>query len=402
MRRIEPTGATEADELGFGPRTWDQPQFLARGQLTTVERMPTVVLERSGPQLDLGRGPDLDVDRLTIDDPLTGRPMSGTQFLDRRLAIDGLLVYADGGVRYETYRNGMNVADHHVVHSVTKTLTTMAIGIAVGRGWLATDAEVRDLVPAVAGLEAWTGITVQHVLDMATGLATEEHYEDPDSMYWRYADAVGYFGPEGGAIGALGFVADELTRRSGPPGAVFDYASYLTNLLPACLASATGRPAVELYEELLVARIGAEADALLNTDTHGHPIVEGQLNLTLRDLARWGLLYLNDGHNLAGEAVVPAAWVAETFRPSAGRANAFAASDYADLFPGAQYHNQMWLLDPEGGVGAMLGIHGQFVWLDRRRQVLIAGVASYPTQVDPLLVVCLQRLWSAVSGAAVH
>ncbi len=401
MRWIEPT-ATEADELGYGPGTWDQPQFLARGQLTTAERMPTVVLERAGPVLDLGHGPDLDVDGLTIEDPLTGRPMGGSQFLDRRLAIDGLLVWADGGIRYETYRNGFGPTDHHLVHSVTKTLTTMAVGTAVDRGWLAVDTQVRELVPAVADLDAWAGVTVQHVLDMATGLATEEHYEDPDSMYWRYADAVGYFGPTEGAAGALGFVTAELTRRAGPPAAVFNYASYLTNLLPACLTSATGRSAAELYEELLVARIGAEADVLLNTDAHGHPIVEGHLNLTLRDLTRWALLHLDDGRNLAGESIVPAEWVSGTFRHSPDRAAAFAASDYAEMFPGAEYHNKTWVLDPANGIGAMLGIHGQFVWLDRNRRLLIAGLASYPTQVDPLMVSSLQRLWAAVSEAALH
>jgi len=72
-----------------------------------------------------------------------------------------------------------------------------------------------DYVPELAALPAWAPVTLEHVLDMATGVDLEEHYENPDSMYWRYAYAVGYYAGDSAASGStLGFVTSELTRAA--------------------------------------------------------------------------------------------------------------------------------------------------------------------------------------------
>jgi len=400
MRWINPTPAAAADDLGYGPRTWDAPQFLSRGQIESEARMPTAVLEQRGPVLPLAAGTPLDIEGFEFVDPLSGRAMSGSQFLDRRLYTDGLLVFHDGGVRFETYRNGLRPSDRHILHSVSKTLTTMMIGVAIADGMIDPSAPIRSYVAPLRGVPAWRDITVQHVLDMATGLNCDEHYENPDSMYWDYAEVAGYYGLADPAPGGvIDFVVDHLTEVIESPAHRFNYASYLTNLLPACVTEVYGRPAVELYEELIHQRVGCEWDALVNCDSTGAPIVEGQLNLSLRDFARWALLYLHDGRNLAGEQVIPGAWITEATADDAGRRAAFARGESAARFPNAQYHNQAWVLDAEAGVLAMLGIHGQFAYVDRPRQLLIVGVASYPTQVDPLLTVCTQQLWQSVTTA---
>ena len=146
-------------ELGYGAGTWDRPQFLARGQLTTAERMPTAVLDPPARPLELPRGRPLDLGQVAVDDPLTGRPMAATELATRRLCLDGLLIWADGGVRHESYHNGMEPDDRHLLHSVTKTLTTLAVGIAVDEGRLSPDDEVAAHVPALRALPAWEGIT---------------------------------------------------------------------------------------------------------------------------------------------------------------------------------------------------------------------------------------------------
>ncbi len=127
----------------------------------------------------------------------------------------------------------------------------------------------------------------------------------------------------------------------------------------------------------------------------GDPIVEGQVNLTLRDFARWGHLLATGGRSLTGAQVVPRAWVDDTFAPSADRAAAFARGASADAMPGAEYHNQTWVLEP-GRVVSMLGIHGQFCWVDRDAQTMIVGFSSYPVQTHPLLSATLRQLWETV------
>jgi len=228
----------QLSEVGYDATAWDRPWFLPRGQITAAERMPSAVLEPGGPSTPVPRGPALDVGALSFTDPLTGRAMTGDQFLDRRLYTDALAVLQDGRLVYETYRNAVTESDRHVAHSCSKTLTTMAIGIALDEGLLDRAQPMATYVPELAAIAAWDRVTLEHVLDMATGLEFDEHYENADSMYWRYAHAVGYYtGPASGQVGALGFATDELTKAIEPPGVRFNYGSYLTNLLPIAVAN---------------------------------------------------------------------------------------------------------------------------------------------------------------------
>jgi CubicO group peptidase (beta-lactamase class C family) len=394
-----PTGTpAQLERLGFTDRTWDRPWNLFRGHLTMMERMPSAVLS-PGETAPWPKAAPLDLDQIEVLDPLTDRPMTLPQLLDYRLRSDGLMVIKDGRVLAERYAGGMRETDHHVVHSCSKTLTATMVGIAIEEGRLDPRSSVQEHIAELASMPAWDGVSVQHILDMVAGLNTEEHYEDPDSMYWRYADAVGYYGSVGDPAGTLGFVVAELRDRIDEPGSRFNYASYLSNLLPVILERVYGRSAVEVYEEHVYAKIGAEDTAIINVDVHGRPIVEGQVNVTLRDFARWAFPFANGGASLAGEQVVPATWIDETMTSSPERATAFWRGDYAELMPGAEYHNQAWLLDPSEGVMAMLGIHGQFAHYDRPRDLLIVGMSSFPDQANALMMELLDRTWAGITAA---
>jgi CubicO group peptidase (beta-lactamase class C family) len=400
---VPPAGTPHGlSEIGYDGTTWDQPCHLARGQLTTAERMPSAELEPGGPPTPVQPGEQLGVDELSFTDPLTGRSMPGSQFLDRRLYTDALAVVHDGEMVFETYRNGMTEHDRHVAHSCSKTLTTMMVGVAIADGKLERSRPMAELVPELAALPAWQPVTLEHVLDMATGIDLEENYEQPDSMYWRYAYEVGYYtGNTPPSGNTLAFVTTELTRAVEPPGVRFNYGSYLTNLLPLALANAYGVPAVDLYEDRIYRHLGAERPALVNLDPAGNPIVEGQVNLTLRDFVRWGYLLMDEGRALGGQQVIPPEWVNDTYTPSRARAAAFARGEDAESMPGAEYHNQTWVLEP-GRVVTMLGIHGQFCWVDRETRTMIVGFSSYPVQTHPLLSATQRELWSVVRGALVE
>lgn len=383
--------------LGFAGNNWDMPQFLALGHTTTTQRMRTAVMSPPSRSMLLPEASGLPVDDLVVQDPLLERPVPLSVLLERRLQCDGLLVFHGAGVRHESYRGGFTASDVHLLHSCSKTLTTMMIGIAAAEGRLQLDAPVCSFVPELP--EAWADVTVQHALDMASGIHSEEHYDDADGMYWRYAPAVGYYGDTGAGEGTLAFLTNNLTQRVAAPGTVFNYASYVTNLLPILLERVYDEHPVALYERALFQRIGAEHQGYVNCDCEDRPIVEGQVSLSLRDFARWALLYLHQGRNLEGRQIVPQAWVQESFTASAANRAAFARGEQAELFPGGGYHNQLWLPEPDRGIGAMLGIHGQFAYFDLPRELLIVGVSSYPTQLDALMTQCLTTLWRAITEA---
>ena len=95
------------------------------------------------------------------------------------------------------------------------------------------------------------------------------------------------------------------------------------------LTRVAGAPFPELFSREVWSRIGAEQDAPIMLDASGFPVVEGGICTTLRDLARFGLLCLEDGR-LGGEQIVPAEWVARVRVSDSELIEAFRASTDAD------------------------------------------------------------------------
>jgi len=131
-------------------------------------------------------------------------------------------------------------------------------------------------------------------------------------------------------------VLRDLTRRSDEPGTRFNYASYLTNLLPIAVQRTYGAPVLELLKQRIYRHLAAEQPAPLNLDSTRLPIVEGQANLTLRDFARWGHLLLDGGRTIDGRQIVPEAWIAQAFTPDPAQTQAFARGESAESLPRAE------------------------------------------------------------------
>ena len=386
--------------LGIDRSNWDQPQHLSVSQLRMDRMMPVVYLEPAA-IWPLPRSPHtLDVAALPFDDPLTGQTITGDTFLDRRLFNDALLVFHRGAVVHESYRNGMSATDRHVQHSTTKSLTTMLIAQAFADGVLDPAAPFAEYIPELNTVPAWRGVTLQHVLDMAAGLRYVEQYDDRACEYFSYARAVGYYpAPASEAIGARRWLIEHMTQRAAAPGAVFNYASPLTNALLMAVEHARGEPILELLERNLFQRIGAASVGWFNTDQFGFPIAEGQLSLTLQDFARWASVMVNGGKNLAGDRVIPASFIAALCAPNPAARAAFAASPAAERAPRGHYHNQYWILEPALQQFTMLGIHGQFAWFDLPHELMIVGYGSFPVAGSPLLAAARTQLCQRISAA---
>ena len=111
---------------------------------------------------------------------------------------------------------------------------------------------------------------------------------------------------------------------------------------------------------------GAEFDADITVDAHGNPMADGGISATLRDLARFGQLYLRRGR-VGRLQVLPAWWVDDTVRGAADGPAAFnGASPMPGYPPGAHYRNCWWVRDPAVPLFHGSGIYGQHVFVHRR------------------------------------
>jgi CubicO group peptidase (beta-lactamase class C family) len=269
-------------------------------------------------------------------------------------SVTALVILKDGALVHESYHLGTGADDRRISWSVAKSFLSALAGILVAEGAIPSlDVPVTEAAPALAG-SAYDGATLRHVLQMSSGVRFNEDYLDFNSDINRMGRVLAL----GGSMD--GFAAG-LTERDAAPGDRWHYVSIDTHVVGMVLAGLTGRSVADLITDHIVAPMGFEADPIYLTDGYGVPFVLGGLNLTTRDYARFGQM-LAQGGQWQGRQIVPEDWITASTTPSAPTA------------PGAiGYGFQWWVPQgwPEGRFLAQ-GIYGQFILIDRARNVVVA------------------------------
>lgn len=272
--------------------------------------------------------------------------------------ITGLVVLKDGRLVHESYYHGTGPDDKRISWSVAKGFLSALFGIVMAKGDIASlDDMVTDYAPLLQG-SAYDRVSLRQLLTMTTGVHFNEDYLNPASDINRM-----------GRVLALGRSMDAfaagLHRRDRPPGHLWRYVSIDTHVLGMVIRGATGRTIGDLMSEELIAPLGLEAEPYYVTDGLGEPFVLGGLNMTTRDYARFGQLFLQNGR-VGGRQIVPAAWVAASTRPS------------APTEPGAMGYGFHWWIPPQAIPGEFMaqGIYGQFIYINRPAGVVIAVNAA--------------------------
>jgi CubicO group peptidase (beta-lactamase class C family) len=205
--------------------------------------------------------------------------------------VSGIVVVRSGQIVFERYPR-MRPGDRHLLMSVTKVFTSAIVGILELRGLLALGQPVDTVIGELAG-SGWAGVTVSDVLDMASGIACLETdspgaYTDPGHPFYRFEASLGWR-PAAGEPDTYRLVASFPSHRQ--PGQVYEYTSANTFVLSWLVERVTGLPFAEVLGREIWSRGGFEAPAQLCTSAIGAPASHGGLCVTLRDLARFGMLF---------------------------------------------------------------------------------------------------------------
>ena len=290
---------------------------------------------------------------------------------------DGFLVLHQGRIVAEHYFNGMAPDVPHLLMSVSKSVTSAVAGVLAGRGLLRVSAAVEEIVPELGGT-SFEGATVQDLLDMRAGTRFDESYDNPEADVRTY-ERVYLWRPDNGdprPADALGYFA--TLQNDGPHGGPFRYRSILTDVLAWVIERAAGARLHELISRELWQPMGAEFDAEITLDGHGNPMADGGICASLRDLARFGQLYL-DG----GRGIVPKDWIEDTIRGAPDGARAFADGDDSPGYPpGAHYRNCWWIRDPGVPFYQASGINGQNIFVHVPSQTVVAKFSTWPTALS--------------------
>lgn len=229
---------------------------------------------------------------------------------DRFRNVLSMAIVRNGKLVHEAYSPYCQRNTLHVLASITKSVSSTLIGIAIDKGFIeSVDARVIDLLPEFAPAvrdPRFEQITIEHLMTMTSGLEWFEHgssYNDPRNSEYRMVESEDW----------VRFVLSQPVRD--PPGEAFLYNTGGIHLLSAIIKSTTGLYANEFAEEHLFHPMGIRAYQW-NRDPRGFPCTggtDGGVGLRTRDLAKFGWLFLHDG-TWKGKQIVSPRWIAMATR----------------------------------------------------------------------------------------
>ncbi len=314
---------------------------------------------------------------------------------------DGLVIVHRGRIVFERYANGMTAESPHILMSVSKSLLGLLAGVLAAKGVLDPERLVTEVIPEVRGT-AYDGATIRHLLDMRAGIAFDEDYLATSGPIIAYRKAVNWNPLEPGETPAdLRSFYRELTKSSGPHGGPFNYVSPNTDLLGWVIERATGQRYVDVMSELLWRPLGAARSAYITVDRLGAPRCAGGVCMTVRDLARVGLLLVQEGAR-GSTPIVPERWIDDITLN--GDRDAWAAGNGVAFFPGLplRYRSKWYVQDGAAPLLFGLGIHGQHLFVDRPREVVIAKVSSQALPIDVARITATMRAVAAIIEFLAH
>ena len=266
-----------------------------------------------------------------------------------------VLIVKDGAIIAEQYRDGFDMNTPQRTWSVAKSIAATVIGAAVQAELIGVDEP--------AGLAAWSAqgdprgdITVENLMHMASGLTSLTAGNRTDDVYFGGGRVVDH---------ALG------NRVVAEPGTRWRYANNDTMLLMRVLRERMDddKDFLAFPFERVLYPLGMQ-NTFLETDWNGDFVMSSQVWTTSRDLARIGLLYLNDGV-WEGKRILPEGWASYVASPATAQPALVRANGRQNPGYGAQF----WLYGerhglPEGSYAAR-GNRGQYLMVVPEDNVLI-------------------------------
>lgn len=268
---------------------------------TVIVILPTKVAESDPTAAPL---PERKVDLSHVTYEVNGRTRTVDDFM--KSGTTNAIAFAHKGrFIYEDYENGFNPNTRHHQWSVTKSVTTSLVGIAVAEGLVDSIYDPIKKYIAEAEGTVWEGTSVEDLLQMESGTYwVDVPIHQPEQLVLMGAD---YH-----SNGLYGMTRDEyllkLTRTS-PPGEFHRYNSGDAQMLAWLLERVYQKPYPDILSEKLWRPAGMQNDALVMHDRLGNSFASMGLMATPRDMLRFGELHRNGGRSVTGKQIIPADWV---------------------------------------------------------------------------------------------
>lgn len=267
------------------------------------------------------------------------------------------LIVRNGKITYEKYLNGMKQSTVLPSYSVAKTMTSLMIGQLIDEGKIKESDTFVSVLPEFTAGTSFDKVTIKDLLDMNSGIGVSDNYPSGPSG-WGVAIAQMYASTD------VNWFLKNNRKMSEEPGTFPEYRSVNTQMLGLIIQKVTGRSLSEEFTDRIWQKMGADYDATWNVDREGgHEKAFCCFNATARDYARVAQALMSGDPKIASTS-----WKARL-------SNSAVKLDY-----GWGYGAQMW--HPYPGINLMMGLHGQYIYMDALNDTVIVKLSDMPTSSD--------------------
>ncbi len=391
MNRFSEVYGFPRSELNLG--NWRTRPYNVFSFHNVEEVLPVAMTAGQPGEAEAGTTGEGALDGLRVD--ISGEKHHWSDFL-KLSESDVFLAMKEGRFVCEWNAAHVDPARPHLLFSVTKSVTGMLCGMLEDEGLLDMSAPVSRYLPEAEGA-GFGNATLQQLADMRTSLAFDESYLNADGDYARYRRATGWNPPvEGAQAETMTELLLSIGQRDEPHGGPFEYASPNTDMLGVVVERVSGRRFMDLLNERIWKPLGARTKALMTLDSEGAPRGAGGMCATARDMARFGEM-VRLGGQINGHRVVSQHWVDDML--TNGDRKAWQNGNFSEFFPDGRYRNCWYLTGYESGAYCCIGIHGQWVYVDPKSEVVIVKLSSQTLPMDEELDLKCLSFFRQVCGA---
>ena len=291
-----------------------------------------------------------------------GQPLELQEFLDTT-NTNALLVIRDGKISYEYYKEDKFKNSRLPSYSVGKAITALVVGQLIDQGKITESDTFVSYFPEYKTGGSFDKVTVQQLLDMQSGVGVSDNYPSGPSG-WGVAIAQMYASTD------IPWFIGNNRKMDFEPGTESVYRSVDTQMIGMIIQKVTNQSVSDYFTANIWQQVGADFDATWNVDkVGGYEKTFCCFNAVARDYARIGQLILDDGVvPFDKQQVISTSWMKRITAPAT-------RLDY-----GWGYGAFFW--HPYPGVTLMLGLHGQYVYIDIPNETVIVKLSDEPTDVD--------------------
>ena len=277
---------------------------------------------------------------------------------------DGMIVLHKNEMVYENYWLGNNENKRHISWSVAKSFISALVGIAYEEGLIdSLDDPVTKYLDDFKET-GYDGVTIKDILQMSSGVLFNEDYADYDSDINRFGRAV--------ATGTSMRDFSKTLTREREPGTYMHYVSINTQVLGFLLQEVTNKSISQYLYNKIWNPLGMEDSAYFILDDVKDEFALGGLNATLRDYAKFGLLYLQNGR-WNDNQIISKQWIEDSH-----------STDGIHLVPGERetssnpwaYGYQWWVPGFPDTDYTASGVYNQYIYIDPLSEIVIAKTSS--------------------------